>query len=56
MKIKPALSLRLGLVVCAIPIGALVAVGRGEKIAAVAAAVLLLAALLVAFVGQLTAS
>jgi Flp pilus assembly protein TadD len=56
LRIKPALVLRLGLVVCAVPIGALVAVGRGEKVAAVAAAILVLAALVVSLAGRFTDS
>jgi hypothetical protein len=53
---KPALALRLGLVVCAIPVGVLETVGHGEELAAVAAAMLLLGVLLVSFIGRLSGS
>lgn len=56
LRMKLALGLRLGLVACALPVGVLVTMGRGEAVAAVAAAILVLAALVVSFVGQLTAS
>ncbi len=54
LRITPALGLRLGLVTCAIPIGVVVTIGRGEAVAAVAGVVLVLAALAVSFIGQLT--
>ncbi len=54
LRIKPVLTLRLGLVVGTVSVGALVAAGRAEAVAAVASALLLLAALVVALIGRFT--
>jgi hypothetical protein len=54
LRIKPVLTLRLGLVIVTVSIGALVAAGRAEAFAAVASALLLLAALVVALIGRFT--
>ncbi len=54
LRIKPVLTLRLGLVVGTVPVGALVAAGRAEAVVAVASALLLLAVLVVALMGRFT--
>lgn len=54
LRIKPVLTLRLGLLIVTVAVGALVAAGRAEAFAAVASALLLLAALVVALIGRFT--
>ncbi|WP_029113711.1 tetratricopeptide repeat protein [Mycobacterium sp. URHB0044] len=54
LRIKPVLVLRLGLVVAAIPVGALATFGMADVVVAVAAPMLLLAGILVALIGRIT--
>lgn len=52
LRIRPALALRLGLVLCALLIGVVVTAGLADEVSAVAGVLLVLGALLVSVVGR----
>lgn len=54
LRSKPGLALRLGLVVTALVVGAVVTAGVADEVSAVAGALLVVGALLVSFIGRLS--